>query len=186
MPEFLKRKIAGIPTYVWILLVLVAIAIGFYLRSRRNAGLETDSGLPLDESFPIPGGLPSGPGGGGVEPPIPLPPEPPPPPPPPPSPPPPPTIVVQLPGGGPTDTPPPTAPPPPPPPPPPSPPPKPGPVPGASFVWVFAAIGGLPAHSVWYMQDKPLFLAHLQKRSLSYAGWRANHPSAACRVFGDC
>jgi hypothetical protein len=61
-----------------------------------------------------------------------------------------------------------------------------GPVAGATFTWLFAAIAGLPAHSIWSIGDKSLFLQHLGARGLSYANWKAQHRPAACRVFGDC
>lgn len=218
MPTILEKKIAGIPTYVWGILIIGAIGVGLYLRKRTASAAALSDTTPTDygtgnlDAVPIPGTVGGGAGGGGITseptpPPdytpiltgiqslgdsilgaiasIPVPSTEPSPPLPSPAPAPssPPIIGVTAP------TPPPSPVSPPAPPstvttPPPSS--APGPVPGATFTWVFASIAGLPAKSVWSIGDKSLFMAHLKARSLSYASWRANHPSAACRVFGDC
>lgn len=214
MPSFLKKDIAGIPAYVWALLVVGAIGIGLYLRKRSASQAAPDTAIPADSSMPILGTDGGGIGGGGVggsggstTPPdyssitdaiakletdltgaiasIPIPSTVPTPAPQTPAP----TMLGTVPQsespGAPVQS---------PPPPPatvttPAPTPAPGPVPGATFVWVFNSITyqghKLPAKSVWSAADKSLFLEHLGARGLSYAQWKANHASAALRVFGD-
>lgn len=61
--KFLGRKIAGFPVWVWALLLLAAILLGLWFRSRRsmeetNPDLEDEQGdfLPSDDSEYFPGG----------------------------------------------------------------------------------------------------------------------------------
>lgn len=212
--ETLNRKIAGLPVKVWLLVIVAAIGVGLYLRRRAAMSTPDQTGYDTGTAGdyypePISGTVGGGSGGGGVgqspqdltpitdaiskvgtdvisaiasipipatEPAPPLPAAAPPPTAPP--------MLASIPPPSPVAAPGPSAPPPatmPTPPPAPA-----GPVPGASFTWVFNATHGLPAKSVWYMQDKSLFLQHLGARGLGYAQWRSNHASAACRVFGDC
>src|SRR5574341_1291955 len=73
MPEFLKKNIAGIPLYVWTLLVLAAIGLGLVLRSRTRSRTsmsayeqETAFDYSAAEAQPIPGTAGGGAGGAGV------------------------------------------------------------------------------------------------------------------------
>lgn len=211
MPQVLKRQLAGVPVYVWGILLIVAVAIGLYLR-RRAAGRESSpfaSDFGEAEPFPIPGTVGGGVGGGGIiggsgdvggglsgeqfeagieslrttiserdSTILPAPERP--------------DIATGLllgldfvtqareifSPGIPSSLPPSTiataA------------PAKARAAPGASFTWVFAKIGNLPAKAVWRMEDKSLFVQHLRARGQSYEKWHGNHASAACRVFGDC
>lgn len=211
MPDFLNKKIMGIPAYIWGILIIGAIGLGLLLRRRSGNQSAPDTAIPAEETAPITGTAGGGAGGGGVGggssedqsaildaigqlgtditgaiASIPIPTDIPAPAPAPPSasmlgpvaaqePPsssaqsaqaPPATVVT-----------------------PPNPNVNAGPVPGATFTWLFSATTfhgeQLPAKATWAMTDKALFLKHLGARGLTYAQWKANHPAAALRVFGD-
>lgn len=52
MPSFLRKEVAGIPLYVWLILGIIAVAIGLYLRRKSDKG---GTELYNAETYPIPG-----------------------------------------------------------------------------------------------------------------------------------